>query len=216
MKITIKAVLAVICLAILGTVVMAENDNPFPSAKEYTINSRPSFLVKVGDSQEVVKCKAQLLLRASDSYITATGTRKVDLNILNWNATGYSHLLGGELKFRMLPGVEVEETSFVETFRVVSEGDSSSDFPAKAQFSLAYELETPFGTMSNLTGVTQGHIKSFPPVGDLFMMRKGGISDLMSHLLPAPLSALSAGGMVQRQTISVTAISCDPDDGIDP
>src|SRR6476661_3058023 len=132
----------------------------FPKAGLYELHSHPAFLIRVGDSKETVKCDATLTLRAGDPYITATGTRKVDLTVMDWQADGKSTLLGGPLRFRMTPGAKTQDPSFVETFKAANKGH---DFPAQAQFVVPYKIETPFGTVSGLYGVTRGTIHSFPP-----------------------------------------------------
>jgi hypothetical protein len=187
---------------------MAGSNWNFPKAGEYTINSHPSFLVTVGDSKEVVECNATLIVKAGDPYITKTGTRRVDLQVVNWKATGTSKLLGGPLNFRMLQGTKVADKSFVETYQVANVSNSSKDFPAKAQFAVPYEIDTPFGVVSNLVGVTRGTIKAFPPSNDVFMMEKGDIAKLMNALMPAPLSSMSASGTVQKAAVAIQPIAC--------
>jgi hypothetical protein len=182
----------------------------FPKAGEYTIHSHPSFLINVGDAKEVVECNATLVLRAGDPYTTPQGTRRVDLTILNWKADGDSKLLGGPLHFRMEQGVKSPDQSYVETYGVAKTG--SNEFPAKAQFSVPYEVETPFGTVSNLSGVTRGTIKSFPPHGDTFLMQKGDIANVLAELMPAQLSSISAAGEVRKARVKITPLACvDPE-----
>lgn len=196
----------VLALALASTPMLSAGE-AFPKAGQYTINSRPTFLISVGESQEVVECEATLVVKAADPYLTATGTRRVDLQIVDWKAKGHSKLLGGPLNFRMTKGVKVADKSFVETYNSVKVS-GKADFPAQAQFAVPYELDTPFGVVSGLVGVTRGTIKAFPPKNDVFMMEKGDIAKLMTALMPAPLSSLSAAGEVQRTEVTVQPLAC--------
>jgi hypothetical protein len=179
-----KSLVFVIMLALvvaLAPMASAGTSNwSFPKAGQYTINSHPSFLVTVGDTKEVVECNATLVVKAGDPYITKTGTRRVDLQIV----------------------------SFVETYQVAKASSSAADFPAKAQFAVPYEIDTPFGVVSNLVGVTRGTIKAFPPSNDVFIMEKGDIAKLMNALMPAPLSSMSASGTVQPAAVSIQPLAC--------
>lgn len=197
MKNLTKAVLLAACLALLASTAAAAE---LPKAGEYVIKSSPQFRVTVGDAQELVNCEAILVLRTAEPTLTAANTKRIEVQVVDWKATGTSELLGGKLQFRMIPG-SVDEESYIETKDV-------NNFPAHAQFAIKYELETPFGVMTDLTGVTWGNINAFPPAkGDTMQLRKGQ-KDLIAHLLPAPLSALSAAGVVQQQTAAVEAVLC--------
>jgi hypothetical protein len=188
--------------------------NPFPKAGQYTIHSKPTFLISVGDSKEVVECDATLVVRAGDPYITSKGTRRVDLQVLDWKADGKSELLGGPVNFRLIKGTKVDEKSFVETYGL-AKAAGGADFPAQAQFAVPYELDTPFGTVSNLVGVTRGTTKAFPPQGDVFLMEKGDIAKLMAELMPTPLSAMSASGEVTPLDVTIRPLACAcPSSGI--
>jgi hypothetical protein len=207
-----KSLVFVIMLALvvaLAPMASAGTSNwNFPKAGQYTINSHPSFLISVGDSKEVVECDATLVVKAGDPYITKTGTRRVDLQVVSWKANGTSKLLGGPLNFRMAKDTKVADKSFVETYQVAKASSHSADFPAKAQFAVPYEIDTPFGVVSNLVGVTRGTIKAFPPSNDVFIMEKGDIAKLMNALMPAPLSSMSASGTVQPATVSIQPLAC--------
>jgi hypothetical protein len=193
------------CLALLVALAPAEaGKTAFPKAGQYVIKSKPTFLIAVGDNKEVVECEATLTVRAGDPYITAKGTRRVDLQVVDWKASGRSELLGGPIKFRLLKGVQVEDKSFVETVGLAK----TADFPAQAQFAVPYELSTPLGTVSNLVGVTRGSIKAFPPSDDVFMMEKGDIAKIMAELMPAPLSAMSASGEVTPLDVTIRPLAC--------
>jgi hypothetical protein len=200
------AVIALVAFALSTTAFAGTekvNQLNFPKAGIYEIHSNPSFLIKVGANEETVTCKATLVVQAGDPYINADGNRHVDLKVVNWKAEGTSELLGGPLKFRMEQGKSTEDKSFVESYRL-----DSKDFPARAQFAVPYELETPFGTVRNLYGVTRGAIKSFPPTNDVFSMEKGDIVNLMAQLMPEPLSELSAAGDLKPAEVEIHPIEC--------
>ncbi len=200
-----------ICLALLACVALAApataNDNAFPPADQYVLRSNPQFEITVGENKELVACKAALVLTTGTPYVSADGKRRVDLQILDWNATGTSKLLGGEITFRMRKDATTTDKSFVESYELVQSG--SHDFPAQAQFAMPYEVDTPFGTVSNLYGVTTGTIESFPPQpGAQFKMYKGDVAHLMAELMPAPLSALSAAGEVTTVRAAIAPVAC--------
>lgn len=200
-----------ICLALLSCVALsapaAADNRAFPQSAQYVLHSNPKFAVTVGENKELVVCKAELVLTTGTPYVSADGKRRVDLKILDWNATGTSKLLGGEITFRMRKDATTADRSFVESYELVQAG--SHDFPAKAQFAMPYEVDTPFGTVSNLYGVTAGTIESFPPQpGAQFKMYKGDVAHLMAELMPAPLSALSAAGEVSVVDAAIEPEEC--------
>ena len=199
-------------LALVATSAFAGSLN-FPQAGVYEIHSAPSFLVTVGSNQEVVTCDATLVVKAGNPYINEKGLRRVDLQIVDWKANGKSTLLGGDIKFRMEQGSAANDSSFVETYAVAG---ARPDFPAQAQFSVPYQVETPFGTVKGLYGVTRGAIKAFPPSGDVFTMEKGDVANLMAQLMPEPLSELSAAGDTATSQVTVQPLSCAcPSDTLD-
>ena len=196
-----KAVLLAACLALVASSAAAAE---LPKPGDYVIKSHPQFRVTVGDAEEMVYCDATLVLRTTEPFATGANTQRINMQVVSWEASGTSELLGGKLEFRMIPG-SVDEESYIET-------KDANNFPAHGQFAIRYELETPFGVMTDLTGVTWGTLNSFPPAkGDTMQLRKGQ-KDLIAHLLPAPLSAMSAAGMVMLQSASVEAVACLDDD----
>jgi hypothetical protein len=204
-----KVLFVALALGLAALPAFAGNAMPnFPKAGQYVINSHPSFLISVGDSKEVVECNATLTIQAGDPYVTQQGTRRVDLKILDWKASGNSKLLGGPLNFHMTQGAKVADPSFVETYNVVNVKNGEKDFPAKAQFAVPYEIDTPFGTVSGLNGVTRGSIKAFPPSDDVFLMEKGDIAKVMAQLLPAQLSSMSAAGEVTPLDVTIRPLAC--------
>jgi hypothetical protein len=212
MQRTVKSFLFVaLTLALVSVPAFAGQMFDFPKAGDYTINSHPSFMVTVGSNKELVECNATLQIRAGNPYITKQGTRRVDLTILDWKADGSSKLLGGPLNFHMVKGAKIADESFVETYHVANVSNNAKDFPAKAQFAVPYEIDTPFGTVSNLTGVTRGTIHAFPPRNDTFLMEKGDVAKVMAQLLPAQLSSVTAAGEVNPLEVTITAVACaDP------
>jgi hypothetical protein len=204
------AVLAVLLLAVPAMAGTQGDARDFPKAGLYELHSHPTFMIRVGESKEVVKCDATLTLRTSDPYPTAAGTRRVDLTVVDWKADGTSKLLGGPVRFRMTQGAKVQDPSFVETFHAAGK---EHDFPAQAQFVVPYKIETPFGTVSGLYGVTRGTIHSFPPKGDVFSMAKGDVANLVAALMPAPLSAMSAAGEVTPQEVEIQPLACEDQGG---
>jgi hypothetical protein len=179
----------------------------FPEAGVYVLHSEPQFSVNVGEQTELVTCKAKLVLRTGEAYVTADGKRRVDLEVVSWQADGYSELMGGDLHFRKLADMTTDDTSYVESYALHS--GETRDFPAHAQFAVPYELETPFGTVSGLYGLTQGTIEAFPPQpGALFKMVKGDTANVMAALMPEPVSALSAAGDVTAVNVSIEPLAC--------
>lgn len=179
----------------------------FPEANVYTIHSLPSFNITVGDRVEVVTCKAELRLRTAEPTIAADGTRRVDLQILDWKADGYSELLGGDLHFRMEQGKAAADSSYVKSHQVWN-ATKPMDFPAHAQFAVPYQLETPFGKVKGLYGLTTGQINSFPPRGVIFTMKKGDTAEIVAELLPESISSMSAAGEVTPVNVTVRPAAC--------
>jgi len=205
-----KALLLVAGLALVVTPAFAGTMmTEFPQAGVYTLHSEPTFVVTVGDKTELVTCKAELVLKTGEAYLTDRGKRRVDLEVVSWHADGASELLGGDMHFRMLAGESTPDQSYVESYEFHSVERASRDFPAHAQFSVPYELETPFGVVSGLYGLTEGTIEAFPPQpGALFKMEKGDTAHLMASLMPAPVSALSAAGEVTPVKVTVKPAAC--------
>jgi hypothetical protein len=191
---------------------VAQQPNEFPTPDVYTIHSKPSFNITVGDRVEVVTCKAQLRLRTGKPYVAADGTRRVDLEILDWKADGYSELLGGDLHFRMQQGVPMRDASYVKSLQSWNP-NQPQDFPAHAQFAMPYELDTPFGKIKGLYGLTTGSIGSFPPRSEVFSMKKGDTAEIVAALLPESVSSLSAAGEVTPVNVTVrpNLCACDPE-----
>lgn len=179
----------------------------FPKPAQYVLNSTPHFVITVGENKEMVECKARLVLDTGKPYVTTNGKRRVDLTVVDWSATGHSKLLGGNITFRMRKGATTPDKSFVESYELVQAG--SNDFPARAQFAVPYEVDTPFGTVTGLYGVTAGTIEAFPPQpGSQFKMQKGDVAHLMAELMPAPLSSLSAAGEVAPVAATIEPEAC--------
>jgi hypothetical protein len=205
----LAVVLAVITALVVALPILAEvKQTSFPKADRYVLHSAPKFLVKVGDNQEIVQCKAELVLQTGTAY-TVAGKRRVDLTVVDWKAEGTSKLLGGPIKFNMIKnGAPTADKSYVQAYETASA--KSKDFPAHAQFVVRYEMETPFGVVSDLYGVTAGTIEAFPPQpGALFKMQKGDVAHIMSELMPEPLSAMTAAGEVSGAEATIEPIDCE-------
>lgn len=197
---------SLIALAAFGLLASPALTAEFPETGVYTIHSLPSFNIAVGDRTEVLTCEAQLVLRTGNPYVSEDGYRRVDLEILDWQATGTSELLG-EVSFRMLKGAATPDPSYVRSFQVWNAAQPQ-DFPAHAQFAVMYELETEYGTVTGLYGLTEGAIRSFPPSGEIFTMEKGDTAALMAALMPEPVSALSAAGEVTPVNVTIRPAAC--------
>lgn len=202
-----KQLVLVAVLALLAIPAFAKQPAQFPASDVYTIHSLPSFNISVGDRTEVVTCKAELRLRTGKPYVAADGTRRVDLEILDWKADGYSAALGGDLHFRMEQGKQQREPSYVKSHQVWN-AEQPMDFPAHAQFAVPYELETPFGKVKGLYGLTTGQINSFPPKGAVFTMKKGDTAEIVAELLPESISSMSAAGEVTPINVTVRPSAC--------
>jgi hypothetical protein len=207
-----RILLSLVAFALLALPALAQSPTldfmkEFPEAKTYVMNSEPFFNIAVGDQTEVLKCQAELKLRAGSPYVAEDGTRRVDIEVMDWHAAGTSKLLGGDVKFRMLQGVSTPDQSYVKSFQTW-DASKPQDFPAHAQFAVPYELETPFGTVTGLFGLTEGTVRSFPPWGEIFTMKKGDTAELMAALMPEPISALSAAGEVTPVNVTVRPAAC--------
>jgi len=202
-----KTLTTLAVLALLAAPAMAgEFMKELPAAGTYTIHSLPSFNITVGDRSEVLTCDASLKLRTSDPYVTTDGTRRVDVEILDWTATGTSELIG-DVTFKLIQGAKAADESYVQSYQVY-DADNPKDFPAHAQFAVSYELQTQFGTVTGLYGFTEGSARAFPPRGDIFTMVKGDTADLMAELMPEAVSSLSAAGEVTPVNVSVRPSAC--------
>jgi hypothetical protein len=205
-----RILLSLMAFALLALPALAQTSDfmtEFPEGKTYVMKSEPLFNIAVGDQTEVLQCQAELKLRAGDPYVAEDGARRVDIEVMDWRADGTSKLLGGDVKFRMLQGVSTPDPSYVQSFQVWN-ASKPQDFPAHAQFAVPYELETPFGTVTGLFGLTEGTVRNFPPWGELFTMRKGDTAELMAALMPEPISALSAAGEVTPVNVTVRPAAC--------
>ena len=206
-----KFALALALLAMISPAAFAGEMVEFPASDIYTIHSKPAFNIAVGDRTEVVTCKATLKLRTTEPYVGQDGTRRVDLEIIDWQADGYSELMGGELHFRKEQGMPMRDPSFVQSYQVWNPGQAV-DFPAHAQFAMPYTLETPFGSINGLYGLTSGSITEFPPKKAIFTMKKGDTAEIVAALLPESVSSLSAAGEVTPVNVTVRPSFCAEDE----
>jgi len=203
-----KSLIAVVALGLLALPAWAGMDymKEFPAAGVYTIHSLPSFNIAVGDRTEVLTCEAELVLRTGTPYLTEDGQRRVELEIIDWHATGTSELLG-KVSFRMLKDAATADESYVQSYQFWNPAQPL-DFPAHAQFAVMYELETEYGTVTGLYGLTEGAIRSFPPTDEIFTMEKGDTAALMAALMPESVATLSAAGEVTPVNVTVRPAAC--------
>ena len=108
----------------------------------------------------------------------------------------------------MQKGMPTHDASFVQSYQNWNP-EKPLDFPAQAQFAMPYELETPFGNITGLYGLTAGSITSFPPApNSIFTMKKGDTAKVMAALMPQSLSALSAAGEVTPVNVTIRPAAC--------
>ncbi|HEX5761202.1 MAG TPA: hypothetical protein VF121_18605 [Thermoanaerobaculia bacterium] len=134
----------------------------FPRPGRFEIRSFPMFQLSNGKQAEILVCEANMVLRTGASYGTGAG-RQIDVEVLEWVATGNSRLLKGPVEFRMTQGPR--RKSWVRAGK-------KGDLPGQARFALRYQVTTPQGTVKDLDGVAVGPIRSFPPRGDVFRIDK--------------------------------------------
>jgi hypothetical protein len=140
----------------------------FPSAGRYEIRSKPIFRVSKGNKSEIIVCEGKLAMRTGSPFLNENKTRQVDVEVLEWKGTGYSELLGGPIDFRMVKPASARRAgpSYIL-------GGALRDFPASANLTIDYEMKTPFGTQSGLSGVVRGVIRALPLLpADLLSMDK--------------------------------------------
>ncbi len=206
-----KHLFGVALLMLAAIPAVAAGPSVFPAPDVYTIHSKPSFNITVGDRVEVVTCKAELKVRTGKPYIAEDGARRVDLEILDWKADGYSEALGGDLHFRMEKNRPMRDPSFVKSYQSWNP-DKPLDFPAEAQFAMPYVLDTPFGKINGLYGVTGGSITSFPPRNSIFTMKKGDTAEIVAALMPESVSSMSAAGEVTPVNVTIRPAACAEED----
>ncbi|HRC84132.1 MAG TPA: hypothetical protein PK413_00830 [Thermoanaerobaculia bacterium] len=139
------------------------NPSAFPKAARFDIHSVPMFLLQAGDRSELLICKAKMQVNTSEPKRDAQRRRQIDVEVLDWVATGKSRMLGGRVEFRMTPSRG--HKSWVRAGR-------EGDLPGVARFAMRYQVTTPQGTVTGLTGIASGPISAFPPRGDLFKITK--------------------------------------------
>lgn len=137
-------------------------ETAFPKPGQYELRSFPMFQLSNGKQAEILVCEAKMVLRTGEARGTGSA-RQIDVDVLEWVATGKSRLLDGPVEFRMTQGGR--RKSWVRAGR-------RGDLPGQARFALQYEVTTPQGTVKGLTGVAAGPIRSFPPRGDIFRVDK--------------------------------------------
>jgi hypothetical protein len=146
---------------------MSSKARTFPKAGKFEIHSSPIFLLIRGEESELLVMKARMDVSTADAHTTGSRKRRVNVEVADWVATGKSRMLGGKIEFR-LSRDKRQPKSFV-----TAGGAKEGDFPAQLRFGMRYEVSTPQGTVSDLTGVAKGPISAFPPrAGDVFNIQK--------------------------------------------
>lgn len=83
-------------------------------------------------------------------------------------ATGKSKMLGGKVEFRLS-----KDRRQPKSLVVAGKKKGNGDFPAQFRFGMRYDVSTPPGNVTGLTGVAKGAISAFPPkAGDIFNIQK--------------------------------------------
>lgn len=78
-------------------------ETAFPKPGQFEIRSFPMFQLSNGKQAEILVCEARMVVRTGESYGTGT-TRQIDVDILEWVATGKSRLLNGPRNAATRPG----------------------------------------------------------------------------------------------------------------
>jgi len=140
----------------------------FPKAGKFTINSAPIFLLVKGNETELLVMKAKMDVNTGSAYASG-GKQQVDVEVGDWVATGRSKMLGGKVEFRL----STDKAQPKSRVTGAAKKAKSGDFPAQLRFGMRYDVTTPQGTASGLTGVARGAISAFPPkAGDVFNIQK--------------------------------------------
>lgn len=140
----------------------------FPKAGNFRITSTPVFLLVKGNQSELLVMKAEMNVKTGKAY-ASSDTQQVDVEVGDWVATGKSKMLGGKVEFRLSKD-KAQPKSYVKG---ASKRLKTGDFPAQLRFGMRYDVSTPQGTASGLSGVAKGAISAFPPkAGDVFNIQK--------------------------------------------
>ncbi|MFY9622470.1 MAG: hypothetical protein WAM70_11715 [Pyrinomonadaceae bacterium] len=144
------------------------NAKGFPKAGKFQITSAPIFLLIKGNQSELLVMKAKMKIDTGNAYTNGSKKRQVDVQVGEWVATGKSKMLGGKVEFRLS-----KDAAQPKSFVTAGKSSAKDDFPAKLRFGMRYDVETPQGTLTGLSGVAIGSISAFPPkAGDVFNLRK--------------------------------------------
>lgn len=138
----------------------------FPPAGRYEIFNTPIFHVVVGEQEELLRCKGRLVVETSDAISTRKGLRRIDLEVVDWEASGESRLLGGTVKFVVTKGLKA----------YVDAGSERADFPGRMTVGVRAQTYLNDQQVDEHESKVTGLISAFPPQeGDLFDISWGGL-----------------------------------------
>ncbi|MEK6408070.1 MAG: hypothetical protein AABN34_14005 [Acidobacteriota bacterium] len=147
---------------------MPSKTQAFPKAGRFEIHSSPIFLLSQGNQTELLIMRATMQVRTGDAYVAGGKKRRVDVEVADWVATGRSKMLGGKVEFRLS-----KDKRQPKSFVTAGTRKGNGDFPAQLRFGMRYDVNTPRGSVTGLTGVAKGPISAFPPkAGDMFNIQK--------------------------------------------
>jgi|JI10StandDraft_1071094.scaffolds.fasta_scaffold472410_2 hypothetical protein len=136
----------------------------FDEPGEYVIYSTPMFLLRTATGEELVRCPSRMVIATSTPITRRNGVRQVKLTLKEWEASGYSRLLGGRLHHKMARQLSC----------FVRGGSKAADLPGLMSISLRFD--TYFAgrlVQQSRIGKAIGNISAFPP-------RKTDIFDISS------------------------------------
>jgi len=123
------------------------------------IYSTPMFLIERDDQQELVRFEATMHVRTGRSTKTERGPRRVDIEMLKWEAVGTSKLLGGEVRYQLLKGMKSYVTGLTP----------AADLPGRMQLSGQFAFYLNGQKVDEHRGGASGLVSGIPPAeGDLF------------------------------------------------
>lgn len=137
----------------------------FPSAGRYEIDSKTIFQITAADKSEIILCQSKMVVTAKSPFLNSQKRRQINLEIVDWTATGNSELLGGLVEIRATNKGTRQESYIL--------GSEKQDFPADLVLAATFEIKTPDGKSIEQSGIMQGVIRSFPPQpADMITMEK--------------------------------------------
>jgi len=132
-----------------------QEEQLFPeAADDFTIRSKPIFLLTYNGDTEVVVLNAEMTVRTGAPQRNKRGKREVDVEVAEWVATGRSELLNQDVSLR-LEGDQPRSYVTARTFE--------RDFPANLRFRMNWAVEAAGERIDALESQAVGTIHSFPP-----------------------------------------------------